>query len=668
VHDSRQDVDLQVGQHFAAYRIESLIGRGGMGVVYLAEDPRLDRRVALKVLMPSLAGSASFRSRFDRESKLAASLDHPHIIPIYEAGEADGRLYLAMRYVEGTDLKALLQKEPPSAERMVAIIDQVADALDAAHARGLVHRDVKPGNILVAAKVDENSPEYCYLCDFGLTKPASGASELTGSGQVWGTGDYLAPEQIHGEAVDSRTDVYALGCMVYECLTGSVPYPREHEVAVMFAHLSQPPPSVTAARPDLPPGIDAVIATAMAKAKEQRYPTCSALAADVRAELLGEPRPLDSPVGRAALSRPPSRGRAVASEWVPEAAQEEPKRRRIRVRAVATAVLLAVAGGALGLILVTRGNSTPRHAVPPVAKLNRPVANVLVGDAPFELAAGNDELWVALGQASGQESNPPNAVARLDVINNQLGLSIPLNSAESDIAVGKGAIWVSVSDEGTVLKVDSAKRAVVATIRVGLEPSAIAVGEGAVWVANRGDNTVSRISPITNRVTGRIVVGHEPVSITTWQGAVWVANSGDNTVVRIDPVTDKTVAVIEVGRASAGSTGAEGAFAGQPVSIAAGEGAVWVAESEGYLERIDPVANRVTWRIPLRWKPIAMAVGDRSVWLVVDRKPILLRVNAMTGAVLQRILVGRSARGIAIANGAIWVANVEDDTVSRVAP
>jgi YVTN family beta-propeller protein len=661
-------VDLHVGDQFAGYRIDALIGRGGMGVVYLAADPRLERRVALKVLAPALASSASFRSRFDRESRLAASMDHPHIIPIYEAGEADGQVYLAMRYVEGTDLKTLLQEGPLPVERTVSILDQVADALDAAHSHGLVHRDVKPGNILVAAKVDRGSPEYCYLCDFGLTKPASGASELTGSGQVWGTGDYLAPEQIHGEPVDSRTDVYALGCMVYECLTGSVPYPREHEVAVMFAHLSQPPPAATALRPELPPGIDPVIAIAMAKEKDQRYPTCSALALAVREELLGEPRPKNSPAAKAAPPRPAAAPeRVVAGADSLKSVEQELKHWRTRAVVVAVAAVIAIAGGTTSVVLVSGGSSEPGQAVSSQGPLTRPLATVPVGDAPFQLAAGNNELWVALGEVGLRESRPPNAVSRLDVINNQVSLTIPLKSAESGIAVGQGTVWVSVADEGTVLRIDTVKGAVVGTIRVGEQPSAIAVGAGAVWVANTGDNTVSRIDPQTNRVTNRIVVGHEPISIGVGEGAVWVADRGDDSVVRIDPATNQPVAVIQLGLGSNGASSG-GAAAGPPVGLAVGEGAVWVAEADGFLVRIDPATNRVNKRFPLRWNPIGIAVGERSVWLVADHRSLVARVDATTGEVLRRIAVGKSPQGIAVAGGAVWVANVKDGTISRVAP
>src|SRR5687767_6306998 len=219
---------------FAGYRVESVVGRGGMGVVYRATGLSLERPVALKLIAPELAGNERFRARFPREPRLAASLDHPNVIPIYEAGEHDGQLYLAMRFVEGSDLRTVLEREGKlSPERTLAILAQVAGALDAAHRRALVHRDVKPANVLL----DEDG--HAYLTDFGSTKHLGGAS--TDTGQMVGTLDYLAPEQIRGEPVDGRTDCYALGCVLYECLAGKPPFRRDTEAETMWAHMQEQP-------------------------------------------------------------------------------------------------------------------------------------------------------------------------------------------------------------------------------------------------------------------------------------------------------------------------------------------------------------------------------------------------------------------------------------------
>jgi WD40 repeat protein len=263
--------DLRVGTEIAGYRVEALLGRGGMSVVYMAEDLRLRRKVALKLMAPGLAEDESFRERFLRESELAASIDHPNIVPIYEAGESDGLLFIAMRYVQGSDLKELLGEGRLDPSEAIALLAQVASALDAAHARGLVHRDVKPSNVLLDRGARPDGSDHAYLTDFGLTKRISEQTGLGDDGHLMGTIDYVAPEQIAGEDVDARADVYSLGCVLYECVIGQPPFPRDTDVAVVFAHLNSEPTPASATRPELPSGLDAVIATALAKEREERY-------------------------------------------------------------------------------------------------------------------------------------------------------------------------------------------------------------------------------------------------------------------------------------------------------------------------------------------------------------------------------------------------------------
>ncbi|QEV48676.1 serine/threonine protein kinase [Streptomyces vinaceus] len=263
------------GKRIAGYLVESEIGRGGMAVVYLARDLRLDRPVALKLLAPELARNDVFRRRFAHESKVAAAIDHPHIVPVFEAGETEGLLYIAMRYVPGQDLRALLDRTGPlPVETAARIAGQVASALDAAHAHDLVHRDVKPGNILVAEGTDSEHPEHVYLTDFGLTKKSLSLTGFTSVGQFVGTLDYVAPEQISGKPVDGRCDVYSLGCVVHETLTGSPPFRREDDMALLWAHQFDPPPPVSSLRPGLPAAVDEVLAKALAKSPDDRWNSC----------------------------------------------------------------------------------------------------------------------------------------------------------------------------------------------------------------------------------------------------------------------------------------------------------------------------------------------------------------------------------------------------------
>jgi hypothetical protein len=289
---------LAAGDQVAGYQIGEQIGTGGMAVVYRALDLRLERQVALKVLAPRLAEDDAFRQRFIRESRAAAGVDHPHIIPVFEAGETDGVLFIAMRYVSAGDVRTLIQTEGTLAPaRASAIANQAASALDAAHAHGLIHRDVKPGNILLDSV---GGRDHVYLADFGLSKHSLGATTLTGAGQFMGTLDYVSPEQIQGHPADGRADQYALACTVVEMLAGTPPYKRDESMALLWAQLEAPPPVLTELRSDLPPELNRVMSTALAKSPEDRYPTCSAFAAALAVACEAKPIVLREPTALAA--------------------------------------------------------------------------------------------------------------------------------------------------------------------------------------------------------------------------------------------------------------------------------------------------------------------------------------------------------------------------------
>jgi len=322
--------ELHTGDIVAGFRIGSRIGRGAVGSVYLAEDMQSGNRAALKLLGDELAQDERFRQRFLRESELAASLDHPNVVRTLAAGEAeDGRLYLAMEYIDGPDLREILRREGAlEPARAVDLAGQVAEALDAAHEAGLVHRDVKPGNVLVA---EPAHGEHAYVCDFGLARHVSSVSSLTGDRGFVGTIDYVPPEQIAGGEIDRRADVYSLGCVLFECLAGSRPYERDSELSVVFAHLNEPPPRLSDFKPELPQALDDVFATALAKSPDERYATCGELIAAARAALRGE-----TPARRGASRR--------------------------RRAALAGGAALVVAAATIGAVLATRGESPPTQA------------------------------------------------------------------------------------------------------------------------------------------------------------------------------------------------------------------------------------------------------------------------------------------------------------------
>ncbi len=367
----------RIGTEVAGFRIESVLGRGGMSVVYVAEQIRLARRVALKVLTTELAWDEQFRERFVRESHIAATIDHPNIIPIYDAGEDDGLLYIAMRFVQGPDLREILKRGAFGVGRTIFLLEQLASALDAAHAHALVHRDVKPGNILL-----EETTDHAYLTDFGVAKQTT-ARGLTSTGHFLGTVEYAAPEQIEGGPVDARTDVYALGCVLYECLTGSPPYSHGTEHAVLHAHLVDPPPSVTRLRPELPQAFDGVVAMAMAKAPDDRFGSTGELAHAARNAASGTARRVDGgapgkaatiastpapapipatpapdvePVPAAAPVEAPPAPREPAGGWLTPAKQ--------MLLTVLLVVLAATASGLVVYFLTRSDGPTPAAASP----------------------------------------------------------------------------------------------------------------------------------------------------------------------------------------------------------------------------------------------------------------------------------------------------------------
>jgi serine/threonine protein kinase len=332
---------LEIGDELAGHRIDSLLGYGGMGTVFLATHLRLGRKAALKVLLPEYARDDDFRERFIRESQWAASLEHPSIIPIYDADEERGVLYIAMRYVEGEDLRSLIERKGTLGDRTPAVIEQVASALDAAHASGLVHRDVKPANMLIG-----DPGMRVYLTDFGIAKQAS-APGLTRAGSFVGTVDYCAPEQIEGKEVDARTDIYALGCVLFHCLAGRPPYAKETEVAVMHAHMAEPPPLPSRLDPRLPEALDEVIATAMAKQPEMRYATCTALAHALREALR---RPQQQTTGAVRPEAPLAAPAAPTRPAGAPAAAQPPQRKRWLIVALTALGIVVVGGGAAAII------------------------------------------------------------------------------------------------------------------------------------------------------------------------------------------------------------------------------------------------------------------------------------------------------------------------------
>jgi len=385
------DADPIIGTNVAGFAIESVLGRGAMGVVYVARQDSPARRVAMKLITPAFANDDVFRRRFLREATAAAAIEHPHILPVYAAGESNGILFMAMRLVDGQDLGEILRgaNELPL-ERVARIIRQIGEALDAAHARGLVHRDVKPGNVLVTHQRDAEDADFCYLTDFGIsTWTASSAATITQTGQMVGTASYVAPEQIEGGSVDGRADLYSLGCVLYECLTGRPPFSGRQAAAILYAHLHEEPAPPSSIRPDLPASVDDVTTRALRKAPGERYASCRELTHDLGEALAGTNSPR-AKVPLATAPRTASTPRSVGrSKWAVGAG-------------VATVIIVAVAGAAF-LAMRDRGpapSASSSVAAPPLIREGVQVTASSTAPSSTD-AAGNPVTYVPANVIDG---------------------------------------------------------------------------------------------------------------------------------------------------------------------------------------------------------------------------------------------------------------------------
>jgi serine/threonine-protein kinase len=637
--------ELEAGSRLGRYRIEGVLGRGGMGIVYRAVQDDLDRAVALKVIAPTLAADHDFRARFQREARLAASLDHPNVIPVHEAGTDGDTLYLAMRLVPGEDLASLVKRDGPlPAERVVAIIAQTASALDAAHAAGLVHRDVKPHNILMAG-------EHAYLTDFGLTKSTSSDATLTRTGIVLGTVDYAAPEQLRGEATDGRSDVYSLACTAFYLLAGEPPFPRTSDTARMLAHLNDPPPDL----PSAPPPLSGVIKQGMAKVAGDRFATAGEFAQALTAAL-NDPKASAS-VGKAAKAGATAPG---MPRWV-----------RLALGVTLPLILIAgivfaltASGGdddkkpsgqqqqaevptATATATPTDGGSTPDADAP------RPVASIPVGDLPDGIAVGDGVVWVV--------SSNDGTLERIDAETNKVdGEPVAAGSRPDSVAADKGIVYVTSHVDNLLLRFEARPDAVPAgTVRVGTQPEGVSLGLQLVWVALAGDGTVRRIDRASNDlVGGPIGVGAGPITAFVGDGRVWVPNSEDGTVSVIDSTTAEPI-------------GEPVAVGSDPRDVVEAFGFAWVVvRHDNAVVRLDLETHQVVGDpIPVGRGPIKIAAGEGALWVTNRKDDTVSQINPETFRVAGRPLpVGQSPVNIAAGLGAVWVANTQDDTVTRIDP
>ncbi|HUP32532.1 MAG TPA: serine/threonine-protein kinase [Gaiellaceae bacterium] len=626
--------ELGPGTRVSGYRIETLIGRGGMGAVYRASEEGLGRNVALKVIAPELAQDERFRERFLRESRIAASLDHPHVIPIYGAGEEQGLLYLAMRYVEGTDLAKLVAQEGAlEPRRALELLSQVAEALDAAHEKGLIHRDVKPSNVLIAEAAGR---EHCYLGDFGLTKRTGSLSGVSVAGTIVGTLEYVPPEQITGEPLDERSDVYSLGCVLYECLTGQAPFPRATDVALLWAHVHEEPTPPSKARPELPRELDTVLARGLAKEPGRRYRSAGELIAATRSALrIVDAPPPDRRRSRLLLALPLALVLLVAAAVAvfaltrADGGLSSVSPNSVGVIDAASNRLVAevpvgidpeaIAVGE-GAVWATNVEDETISRIDPADTVATP-RTISVGDYPSDVTAGSGSVWVALGAlAELVRVNPDQNTAASPIA--ALGEGVPCGGPRANLTLGGGFLWF-VCEVPELGRIDPRTNQ---AARIGLEaglltsPSAllrefadVAFGLGSLWIVDRSHFSVIELDPATNQSQRTITVGQRPsaIAIDESTSTLWVANEEDDTVERI--------VIAERGQAPVSTTHPVG---DGPVDVAVGEDAVWVANQlERTVMRLDPETGDVVETIAVGNEPQRLAAGEGRVWVTVRAAP-----------------------------------------------
>ena len=617
-----------LGAEFLDYRIEALVGQGGMGLVYRAFDARLRRTVALKLMAPELALDERFQERFSRESELAMALEHPNVVPIYDAGKVDGRLYLAMRYVDGTDLRARLRSEgvlPPA--DALSIVRQVAHALDAAHSKGLIHRDVKPSNVLL----DGNG--HAYLADFGVTRRVAEQGVHFTDGRSLGTPAYLAPEQIEGRPIDGRADVYSLGCMLYECLTGTAPFSSDSRLATVWAHLEEAPPRASDQNRGLPEAIDAVIRQALAKDPDDRYATCAELAAAAEAAL-----------------------------GVRDASAASPRRRLL----LAGTVMAVATVAALVAVVVSSGGDEPSAAAPAaqrnsVARIdprtNAIEAVIPVGEAPEATAVVGNTVWVYnwLDDTVSEIDAATNSVAHTTAVSVDPDAVTTL--AGPFFAADETGAWIvgdATNGEHLLTHILPAGEGT-AEYRLPRSPIAVAVRDGAVWVLTKGapPTGLLRIDAATGSVTNRIrldVPYLEGIALTA--GAVWVTDADTARLYRVDVHSG------DVRRRDLGDV------ATPPVP---GFGSIWmcVADPGSSMIRIEPRTFRarfVTNSVPAEGGRFAAGFG--SLWRNDVATGNVVRFDPESGKIVGAIQLsphsGRSGLGftptaVAVGAGSVWI-------------
>jgi serine/threonine protein kinase, bacterial len=620
---------------FGPYLLTRLLGRGGFGEVYEAVDTNKNRTVALKLLAPSISANPGFRKRLFREASTAGRLHEPHVVPIHDFGEIEGQLYIDMRLVRGSDLRTVLAESGPlEPARAVSIIGQIAAALDAAHAEQIVHRDVKPANILLTGE------DFACLVDFGLANAATDA-KITTAGATIGTFAYMAPERFADEEVDHRADIYALACVLHECLTGASPYQASQPSALIAAHLTAPIPRPSQQQPDLPAGFDEVIARGMAKSPDDRYSSAGQLAAAASEVLASASEHRDDTLSTTA-----------------------PARTRRRIALLTAATLLVLAGAAAITLHVSNRQEKSAHAIgdpgPPGPIIATVAATIPVGSHP---------QGVAIDPATHTAYTANHGDDTMSVIDTDR------HTVRATIKVGKGPVWVAVDPtthtgyvsnnrDDSVSVINLATNTITATIGVGINPWGIAVDPTAHtgYVTNMWDNNVSVINLADNTTIATIPVGKNPfcVAVDPATHIAYTTNYGDATVSAIDTVSRAVIATIKVGGGPRG-------VAVDPTAATA-----YTANyGDGTASVIDTTSRTVTATIKVGNDPQDVAVDSstHTAYTTNSRDSTMSAIDTARHAVTT-INLGQRAVWVTInpASHTAYTANSGDNTVSVIEP
>ncbi len=680
--------EAAIGSVVGGVRLDAEIGRGGMGVVYRGHQEALNRQVAVKVVLGSLSDDEEFRRRFRRECEIAASLEHPNVVPIYSADAQDGQLSVTMRFIDGIDLGQLIRQDGPLAPLEVAeVIAQVASALDAAHRRDLIHRDVKPANILISAVEGRT---HVYLTDFGLSRTTADPHGLTGTGILMGTPAYMAPEQYQGTHLDQRIDVYALGCVLFHSLTGRTPFPGDSAPAIMWAHVVEPPPSPRSVVPTLPAELDTVINRGLAKNPDDRYASAGELARAFQGVLGGSgagawaalppadstavngrgagfPSPTSAWTGAGtgtAAERPVgSTGGSTGDEATgpiprpltgavgpppPLAKRKSPSSRPRRPRwlTIGLPVAVVLVAAAVVAVLVLHPWATVGTVV------GAPIA---VGRTPVDIESGGGFVWTAdAGDGSVTKIDPRTGV----------GQRIIVGGTPSEIVVDQGAVWIAnFSDTITRLDIANGQAARIAT-DPGAPITHIAAGDGMLWISHRTTNTVSRIDMGLRRLApgAPIAVGRAPSALLYLDHRLYVSNTDDRSLSVLDR-TGKVLGNPVLFSRDIGGMEADGGT----IYIVAGDVNAPADQQEATVLPVDTRSYVVGDPISLgraSWFDVGAGAGWASYPLTSDVRRIDFREGGPSGNPIKE--VGRSVGAMQVLDGELWIANRENNTVIRV--